>query len=56
MIRPNSTFTINCGDGMKERAIVQDIRHTRYIIVTLVLLLFFVILVLLNIGIGSMKI
>ena len=41
---------------MKERAIVQDIRHTRYIIVTLVLLLFFVILVLLNIGIGSMKI
>lgn len=41
---------------MKERAIVQDIRHTRYIIVTLVLLLFFVILVLLNIGVGSMKI
>lgn len=41
---------------MKERAIVQDTRHTRYIIVTLVLLMFFVILVLLNIGIGSMKI
>ncbi len=56
MIRPNSTFTINCGDGMKERATVQDTRCTRYIIVTLVLLLLFAILVLLNIGIGSMKI
>lgn len=41
---------------MKERAIGQDIRLPRYIIVTLALLLLFAILALLNIGIGSMKI
>ena len=41
---------------MKDRAAVQDARRARYIIVTLVLLLFFAVLVMLNIGIGSVKV
>ena len=40
----------------KARAVAQDVRRARYIIVALVLLLFFTVLLLLNIGIGSVKI
>ena len=41
---------------MEEITTAQETRHRRYIIVTLLLLLFFAVLVMLNIGIGSVKI
>lgn len=41
---------------MKEREDVQEVRRVRYMMVTFVLLLLFVILVFLNIGIGSIQI
>ena len=52
----HSTFFIHYGENMNESLVIQqDIRHSRYILVSLVLLLLFALLLMLNIGIGSVK-